>query len=160
MIIKKLMMDDKKLSLPVAVKMATWTHNTNVNVLGYTPLQLMTGKSVVLPGLVTGNLATESLYDDETVRMIMERHSEVMKGFREVEFSKKLERAANVRSKGYEDLVLKEGDLMYYQHGGKKAWLGPERIASLMYNSLLIHANGGIRKMPKCNVQLQLEETS
>ena len=54
----------------------------------------------MLPGLATGNLATESIYDDETVRMIMERHSEVMKGFREVEFFKKLERAANVRSKG------------------------------------------------------------
>ena len=78
-IIKKLMMDDKRLSLPVAVKMAAWTHNTNVIVLGYTPLQLMTGKSVVLPGLVTGNLATESLYYDETVRKIMERHLEEMK---------------------------------------------------------------------------------
>ena len=94
-------MDDKQLGLQAAVKMAAWTHNTNVNVLGYTPLQRMTGKSVVLPGLVTGNLAMESMYDDEAVRMIMERHSEMMKGFREVEFARKLERAINTRSRAY-----------------------------------------------------------
>ena len=40
-----------------------------------------------------GNLATESLYDNEAVRQIMARHREVMKEFREAEFTKKLERA-------------------------------------------------------------------
>ena len=105
-IIKKVMEDDKKIGLQEAVKMAAWTHNTNVNVLGYMPLQLMTGKSIVLPGLVTGNVATESLYDDEAVRRIMERHLELMKRFREAEFSRKLERAKNMRLKGYEDMIL------------------------------------------------------
>ena len=56
--------------------MSAWTHNTNVNVLGYSPLQLMTGKSIMFPGLTTGDTATESLYDDETVRKIMERLNE------------------------------------------------------------------------------------
>ena len=49
----------------------------------------MTGKSIVLPGLTTGDEATDSLYDDETVRRIMERHLKLMKKFREVEFSRK-----------------------------------------------------------------------
>ena len=31
---------------------------------------------------------------------------------------------------------------------------------SLMNDSVLIQANGGIQKVPRCNVQLQLEETS
>ena len=100
--------------------MAAWTHNTNVNTLGYSPLQLMTGKSIVLPSLTSGNVATESLYDDESVRRIMERHHETMKEFRKAEFSKKLERAKDMRSKGYEDVILKEGDLVFCQHQGKK----------------------------------------
>ena len=116
------------------------------------PLQLMTGKSIVLPGLVTGNLTMESLYDDEVVRMIMERHSEMMKGFIEVEFSRKLERASNTRSRGHEDIVLKEGDLVFYQHKGKKAWLGPASICSLFDNSGVVQANGGLRKVPRCNI--------
>ena len=52
--------------------MAAWTHNSNVNILGYTPLQLATGKNITFPGISTANEATESLYDDELVRRIME----------------------------------------------------------------------------------------
>ena len=84
-IVKKILEEDKKVVLQEAVTMAAWTHNTNVNVLGYSPLQLVTGKSIVFPGLTTGNKATESLYDDETVQKIMERHYELMRKFRETE---------------------------------------------------------------------------
>jgi hypothetical protein len=57
-IVKKIMEEDKKISLQEAVNMASWTHNTNVNVLGYTPLQLVTSKNVVFPGITTGTPAT------------------------------------------------------------------------------------------------------
>ena len=99
MIVKKVMEQDRKLVLQEAVTMASWTHNTNMNVLGYCPLQLVMGKSITLPGLTSGNLATESLYDDEAVRQIMERHHEIMKEFRQAEFTKKLEIAKKTRSK-------------------------------------------------------------
>ena len=74
MIVKKAMEEDKKLKLQTGVNMASWTYNTNVNVLGYSPLQLVTGKSIVLPGLNNGNVVTGSEYDDEAVRKIMELH--------------------------------------------------------------------------------------
>ena len=119
------MEEDKEIVLKEAVTMSAWTRNTNVNILGYSPLQLMTGKSITFPGLTTGDTATESLYDDETVRKIMERHYELMRRFREVEFSRKLNRARETRLKGYEDKIIKEGHLVFYQHQYKKAWLGP-----------------------------------
>ena len=78
------MEEDKKLKLQTAVNMASWTHNTNVNVLGYSPLQLVTGKSIFLPGLNNGNVVTESEFDDEAVRMIREIHYGMMKVFREL----------------------------------------------------------------------------
>ena len=44
--IKKLL-EEKKIALNDSlVKAAAWTHNTSVNKLGYTPLQLVTGKAV------------------------------------------------------------------------------------------------------------------
>ena len=85
--------------LQEAINMASWTHNTNINVLGYSPLQLVTEKSITLPGVTSGNLATESLYDDEAVRQIMVRHNKIMKEFREAEFVKKLERAKKTKLK-------------------------------------------------------------
>ena len=152
-IVKKIMEEDKKITLQEAVAMASWTHNTNQNTHGFSPLQLVTGKSIVLPGLSNGNLATESLYDDESIRRIMERHYEMLKEFRQAEFTKKLERAKDTRSKGYEDTILREGDTVFYQNQGKKAWLGPEKIFAIQKNSIFIIANGSIKKVPRSNVQ-------
>merc|ERR1712105_249648 len=116
-------------------------------------MQLVTGKSITLPGISNGNLATESLYDDEAVRQIMSRHHEIMKDFRESEFSKKLQRAQNARSKGYEDRILKEGDLVFHQHQGRKSWLGLVEVFAVKDNNIFIFTNGSIRKVPRCNVQ-------
>ena len=70
--IKKLL-EEKKTSLSDSlVKAAAWTLNTSVNKLGYTPLQLVTGKAVSLPGLTTGNVATESMTDSEVVQRTIE----------------------------------------------------------------------------------------
>ena len=55
------------------VKAASWVHNTNVNWMGFTPLQIATGKAVTVPGLTTGNVATESATDSEAVRVVMDR---------------------------------------------------------------------------------------
>ena len=78
-IVKKIMQEDKKIGLGEAVDMASWTHNTNVYVLGFQPLQLVTGKSVMIPRLTMGNMATDSLYDDEKIRNIMEHHYMMMR---------------------------------------------------------------------------------
>merc|ERR1712030_257805 len=152
-IVKKEMEEDKKVTLSEAVSMASWTHNTNQNNRGYSPLQLVRGKSIVLPGFSNGNLATESLYDDEAIRRIMERHHEVLKEYRRIEFTKKLEKAKDTRSKGYEDTILREGDIVFYQNKGQKAWLGPEKIFAIQNNSIFIIANGSMKNIPRSNIE-------
>ena len=60
-IVRKIMEEDKKISLKEAVSEASWTHNQNVNMLGYSPMQLVTRKNILFRGLGTGNEATDSL---------------------------------------------------------------------------------------------------
>merc|ERR1712055_137377 len=68
----KKMLEDKKVKLNDSlVKAAAWTHNTNVNKLGYSPLTLATGKAVSIPGLTMGNVPTESMTDAEAVKKTM-----------------------------------------------------------------------------------------
>ena len=62
--VKKIIDKDAKITLQDTVSIARWTHNTNVNTCGYTPLQLATRKIVTFPGVFTSNIVTESLYDD------------------------------------------------------------------------------------------------
>ena len=148
------MEEDKNLKLQTVINMASWTHKTNANVLGYSPLQLVTGKSIVLPGLNNGNVVTDSEYDDEAVRKIIERYYEMMKEFRQLEFSKKLKKASEARCKGYENKIVKNDDIVYYQNQDKKAWLGPVRVFAVKGRDIFIFANGGIKKVPRCNIQL------
>jgi hypothetical protein len=86
-IVKKIMAADKKITLHKAVEMAAWTHNTNTSVMGFDPMSLVTGKSVIIPGISGGNEGTDSAFDSENVLKIMERHFEMNKLFQEVEYS-------------------------------------------------------------------------
>ena len=78
--------ENQGMLLEKAVSITSWMHNTNIMVCGYNPLTLMTGKSVVNPGISAGNIATDSMYEDEAVREEMEKHFEITKEFREKEF--------------------------------------------------------------------------
>ena len=82
--------EDSKIMLSKAVEMAAWTHITNIMVSGYTPLQLETGKRVTYPGVSKGNEATESVFEDEGVRRIMEGRFEIGKKLRESECGAKI----------------------------------------------------------------------
>ena len=78
----------------------------------------------------------------------------MMKEFRELEFSKKLKKASETRSKGYEDIIVKDGDLVYYQNQDKKAWLGPVKVHAVKGREIFVFANGSVKKVPRCNIQL------
>ena len=81
-IVRKLMDENQGMLLEKAVSITSWMHNTNIMVCGYNPLTLMTGKSVVHPGISTGYMATESMYKDEVVREAMKKYFEIAKEFR------------------------------------------------------------------------------
>ena len=99
-------MEEKKTPLTDAlVKAAAWTHNTSVNKLGYSPLQLVTGKAVTLPGLTTGNEASESMTDSEAVQRTIENLTRMVSEFREADMRKKLKECQGHR-------------IMFYQHLG------------------------------------------
>ena len=66
-IVVKKLMEESKMPLQEAVDGVAWTPNTNVNVYGFVPLQLVTGKAVSYPGITMGNIATESDFDSTIV---------------------------------------------------------------------------------------------
>ena len=71
--IKKLT-EEKKVALTDSlVKASSFTHNTNINKIRYTPRQLATGKSCNLPGIMMGYDVLESISETEAVKGVMER---------------------------------------------------------------------------------------
>ncbi len=154
MTIKKLM-EDKKIGLSdVLVKTAAWTHNTNVNRAGYSPLTLVTGKAVSIPGLTMGNEGSESLTDAEVVRRIMETMHKVTKEFREVETRMKLKECQEVRVRSYQHKKnYVKGDKVWYQYKDGNAWYGPGEVIYQKGNTVFMHSNGDVKKVAVCKVK-------
>ena len=140
------------------VKAASWTHNTSINKLGYSPLQLMTGKAVTLPGLTMGNVATESMTNSEAVQRTMENLAKVTFEFREADMKWKLKECQGIQVQSYQHLdEYIEGDLVWYQPLNGSSWLGPVAVICERGQSVWIHAAGDIKKVVACKVKpLQL----
>ena len=147
------MESDKTLSLQSAVNNASWTNNTNVNVLGFDPMSLVTGKSVTYPGVTMGNIATESTFDSDAIRMIIERHHEMTKSFRDVEYSTKLENASKTRNNKFNDFKYKENDLVSYQDRMQNGWNGPVKVLCHRNRDVFLWANGDLKKVADCKVK-------
>ena len=154
MTVKKIREADKKIDLKKAVEMAAWTHNTNTSILGYNPMQLVTGKAVMIPGISTGNVAKESMFDSENVKLMMERHHMITKQFREAEYSSKLKRASQQQNNRFNDVIYQEGDMVFYQDKMKKAWCGPVKVFTQRGRDVYAWANGDLKKIASCKVQL------
>ena len=154
--IKKLL-NDSTLKLKLTddiVNAAAWTHNSNINKLGYSPLQLATGKAVTIPGLTMGNVATDSSCDAESVKRIMERHSKMITDFREVDMRNKLKDCQRLRVMQYQHRrPFIQGDKVWYQHKDCNAWLGPAEVHSQQGQSVWIYSMGDIRKVAACKVK-------
>ena len=100
-----------------------------MNKLGYSPLQLVTGKAVTIPSLTTGNLATESMMDSEAVQKTMENLTRIIAEFREADMRQKLKDYQKFRTQAYQHLgQYIEGDLVWFQHLNSNTWLGPTAI--------------------------------
>ena len=116
-------------------------------------MRLVTGKSVIFPGISVGNLATESLFDSEAVAKIMERHHDITKRFREEEYENKLIKASEVRKGSFNDMKYEEGDLVFYQEKNNKSWSGPVKVFCHRNRDVFIWANGDLKKIADCKVQ-------
>ncbi len=59
--------------------------------------------------------------------------------------------------KGFENMVIQKDYKVFYQTNNEKAWLGPAKVLDVDKNWILIAGNGDIKKVPKCNVKLNVK---
>merc|ERR1712236_21137 len=93
------------------------------------------------------------------VRDAMENRFEITKNFREIEYGYKIDKAIKERMKGYEDMVIQKGDMVFHQTNNEKAWLGPTVVTDVDNNYVFVKTNGDRRKVPKCNVKLNMKNS-
>ena len=146
-IVKKVMEEDKKITLASAVAMAGWTHNTNMNHSGFSPLQLVTGKSITIPGVTFSTPPSLSQFDADIVRNIIMNHCSMMKNYTSAEFTKKLFEVSQMRKSAYNDVKYSPGDKVYYQDLKDKAWYGPVKVVSHDSNIVFVLDRNTLKKL-------------
>ena len=103
-------------------------------------------------------MATKSKYDDEAVRETMEKHFEITKEGREIEFGSKIDKVMIARMKEFENMVIQKDDMVFHQtNNDEKAWLKPARVTNIDKNRIFIARNRDIKKVPKYNVKLKIK---
>ena len=149
-------MEEKKTPLSDSlIKAASWAHNSSVNKLSYTPLQLVTGKGVTLPGLTTGNEGTESMTNCEAVQQTMERLNNTVSEFREAGMKNKLKECQGLRIQQYQHFGrYLEGDRVWYQPMQGNSWISPVAVLCQRGKSFRLHTNGDVKKVATCKVKL------
>ena len=56
-------------------------------------------------------------------------------------------------------MVTQKDDMVFYQTNNEKAWLGPMKVIDIDKNWVFIAGNGYIKKVPKCNVKLNMKNS-
>ena len=114
----------------------------------------MTGKAVTLPGLTTGNIASESMTDSEAVQRTIENLTRTISEFREADMRKKLKECQSHRIMSYQHRgEYVEGDKVWYQPMNGNAWLGPAAVLCQRGPSVWLHSQGDIKKVAACRVR-------
>lgn len=85
-IVKKVMMTDPKMTIQEAVNLVGQVYNTNMNKVGYSPMQLFIEKSVLLPRYVKGNRETERNSNSELIERLINNKREE---FNEITYRKR-----------------------------------------------------------------------
>ena len=100
----------------MVIKEASYTLNSSINNQKYFPLQLATGRAVMIHGLTMGNVATESMTEAEAVKKIKENLTWTIVEFRELDM-KKLKECQRLKVMSCQHREpYKEGDKVWYQN--------------------------------------------
>ena len=145
--VEKILHHDKKMPFSEALSAAVLAKNMLINVYGYSPLQLVTGKQPKLPGYSCDKLPAMGEESEETkgISKISQIH-QARRAFMEVENSSRLKKA--LMSKPVKRRFYQIGDWVYFTYGMKSRWHGPGKVIAvdnkvvyIKYGRAIIHTS-------------------
>ena len=125
-----------------------------MNKAGFSPLTLVTGKAVSIPGLTLDTEGSENFTDAEAVSKTMETINKVTRKFREAEPNAELKNCQGIRARSHQHQGnYIAGDKVWYQYKDGNAWHGPAEVIYQKGNAIFIHGNGDVKKIAACKVK-------
>ncbi len=119
-------MEDSKCSLKTAVSWATSAKNSLLGHQGYSPNTIVFGKNPDNPSVIINK---PPALNDDNIAVTVEKNLRAMhaarKAFIQAESSEKIQRALRHNMRRCNDVVLQNGDKVYYKRNDSQKWHGP-----------------------------------
>ena len=126
--IKKLKLDNNTYPIDVIVSWAISVKNALQSCYGFSPKQLVFGKSANLPSnLVNWPTAIDVSHADILVKHVNALHA-ARKAFMEAESSDLLRRALKTKNREITGIEYEIGDMVYYKRKSSDKWKGPVMV--------------------------------
>ena len=142
MMVQKLMDADPHIKFEDALNQAVFAKNSMLNVHGFSPSQILTGKQPRVPGATADNnpAQDEEEVDSRTVQKRLNLMQRAREAFAKVDNSNRLKRAMRVQ---HSPLVKYEnGEMVCYRFGTDTRWHGPAKIIG-QENKVVFIKHGG-----------------
>ena len=142
MMVQKIMDGDPKIKFEDALSQAVFAKNTLLNVHGYSPSQILTGKQPRAPGATADNTPAqdEEEVDSRTVQKRINLMQKAREAFTKVDNSNRLKRAMRVQPSQLEK--YETGEMLCYRFGTDPRWFGPGRVIG-QENKVIYIKHGG-----------------
>ena len=139
----KMMSDSPECSLEVALAWSINAKNSLHNVYGFSPSQLVFGRNLNIPSILTDKLPALSrrTQSEEVARLLNAMH-DARKAFIESEASEKIRRALRHNVREAITMVFEPGNKVYYKIIGSDYWRGPATVIGKDSHQVILKHGG------------------
>ena len=144
-ILKKMLTDNPNISFKDALQHAVYAKNTLLNVHGFSPCQIVTGRQPRLPGACNEeNLppADSVKVDSKHVQQSINNMMQARQAWSKVDNSERLRRAMKVQPTPLQ--TFEHGDIVFYKHGIDDEWHGEGKVIGQDGKQIYLKHNGRV----------------
>ena len=114
---------------------------------GYSPYQIVLGKSPSLPGVLNGDMKTDSIItESDALRQHFDRQEKARILFRQADCSRRLKDAEAARIQPYHDRIYQAGDKIDFLDKDDQ-WDGPAIVQGTESKTIFVSHNGQMKKV-------------
>ena len=155
-IFQKLVTENPEIDVQEAINQAAFAKNTDTNHTGFSPIQLMTGRNPMFPGLGEANPASSNLKSCNKYMKTLKAMDSARLKMREIDCDTKLKKALGQRINPNVEKFYKLGDPVFFYDEKKKEW---KKATALIRLGKTIYLRFGnfLRRVPVEKVRPDLD---
>ena len=147
--------EDTNCSPEIALCWTIMAKNSLQNVFGFSPYQLVFGKTPNLPNVFNDNLpALEGVSGSQLIADHLNALHQARQEFIKLESSEKIRRALRSKTRKHNDIKYLSGDEVFYKRDSEKKWKGPARVIGQDGSKVLVKTPTGLISVHTCRLML------